>query len=167
MRMRPKKVLPPGTLERMEVLMKEVTTVSEFKRVQSVYLRAKFDKNAGEIGDIVGFKAGMVRNVHYEYIKYGETSLLNSKKGGRHNSYLEKSEELDFLKEFDKEGNLGNLLEISKIRESFGKRVGKKIAKTTIYRLLARHGWRKVSPRPKHPKNDKIAMEEFKKNFQR
>lgn len=163
--MRPKKHLPTGTLERMGVLMKEVETASEFKRVQSVYLRSKFDMGADKIADIVGFKAGMVRNVHYEYMRYGESSLLNSKKGGRYNYYLEPSEEIDFLKQFDLPGKSGNILEVSKVHKAFEERVGHKIAKTTIYRLLFRHGWRKLAPRPKHPKNDEAATEEFKKNF--
>jgi hypothetical protein len=30
--------------------------------------------------------------------------------------------------------------------------------------MLARHGWRKIVPRPKHPKADTDAQEEFKKN---
>jgi len=36
--------------------------------------------------------------------------------------------------------------------------------KTTIYRLLERHEWHKIVPRPKHPKEDSQAQEEFK-NF--
>ena len=32
--------------------------------------------------------------------------------------------------------------------------------------LLNRHGWRKVSPRTRHPKSTPEIQEEFKKNFQ-
>jgi hypothetical protein len=35
---------------------------------------------------------------------------------------------------------------------------------STTYRLLARHGWRKVQPDTKHPKSDPAAQDEFKKN---
>jgi hypothetical protein len=28
------------------------------------------------------------------------------------------------------------------------------VARSTVYRLLERHGWRKVVPRPRHPKTD-------------
>ncbi|MCE5241943.1 MAG: winged helix-turn-helix domain-containing protein [Desulfobacteraceae bacterium] len=41
--------------------------------------------------------------------------------------------------------------------------VGRKVAKTTIYRMLDRHGWRKIMPRPHHPKSDPKAQEGFKK----
>ena len=35
------------------------------------------------------------------------------------------------------------------------------------YDLLHRHGWRKVSPRPQHPKSNIEAQEEFKKKFRK
>ena len=33
-----------------------------------------------------------------------------------------------------------------------------------MYRLLARHGWRKVAPDTRHPKSDLAVQEEWKKN---
>ena len=39
------------------------------------------------------------------------------------------------------------------------------VHKSTIYRLLSRHGWRKVVPRPTHVNADKNKQEEFKKLF--
>ncbi|HEY6406604.1 MAG TPA: winged helix-turn-helix domain-containing protein, partial [Ktedonobacteraceae bacterium] len=45
--------------------------------------------------------------------------------------------------------------------------VGHEVAESTIYRLLGRHGWRKLMPRPTHPKASKEAQEQFKKTLQR
>lgn len=52
-----------------------------------------------------------------------------------------------------------------KIKELFEKKVGHKVHKTTIYRLLKRHRWRKLTPRPKHPKGDEEKQEAFKKDL--
>jgi hypothetical protein len=38
------------------------------------------------------------------------------------------------------------------------------VASSTVYRILARHGWRKVAPDTCHPKHDAEAQAEFKKN---
>ena len=35
--------------------------------------------------------------------------------------------------------------------------------KATIYRFLKRNDWRKIVPRPVHPKNDPEQMKAFKK----
>ena len=34
----------------------------------------------------------------------------------------------------------------------------------TVYRMLARHGWRKAAPDTKHPNSDPVAQEAWKKN---
>ena len=34
---------------------------------------------------------------------------------------------------------------------------------STVYKSLARHGWRKLMPRPFHPKRDIAAQNAFKK----
>lgn len=52
------------------------------------------------------------------------------------------------------------------IRERVEKELGKKVSKDYTYDLLHRHGWRKISPRPRHPKGDPSLQEEFKKNYQ-
>jgi hypothetical protein len=41
------------------------------------------------------------------------------------------------------------------------------VARSTVYRLLDRHGWRKVTPRPRHPKADPAAQAAFKPKFPR
>ncbi len=41
--------------------------------------------------------------------------------------------------------------------------VGRTVHKTTIYRLLERHQWRKIVPRQSHPKADPKEQEAFKK----
>ena len=41
------------------------------------------------------------------------------------------------------------------------------MAESTIYRLLDRHGWRKLVPRPVHPKADLEEQAAFKKTSSR
>jgi Winged helix-turn helix len=43
------------------------------------------------------------------------------------------------------------------------RRCGHETSKSTIYKLLARHGWRKLMPRPFHPKRDIAAQNAFRK----
>jgi hypothetical protein len=38
------------------------------------------------------------------------------------------------------------------------------VAASVVYRMLARHGWRKVAPDTRHPKSDPVAQEDWKKN---
>ena len=53
------------------------------------------------------------------------------------------------------------------VSKRYETRVGHAVDDSTIYRLLNRHGWRKLMPRPRHPKADPQAQEQFKKTLKR
>jgi transposase len=57
----------------------------------------------------------------------------------------------------------GGMLKVAEIQRAYEQQVGKPVAASTIYRLLDRHGWRKLVPRPRHPKADVAAQAAFKK----
>ena len=44
------------------------------------------------------------------------------------------------------------MVEISEIEAAYQKKVDHKIGEVQIYRVLHRHGWRKIMPRSRHPK---------------
>ena len=52
---------------------------------------------------------------------------------------------------------------MSGIKKAYEQELGKSVPKSTVYRMLARHNWRKIVPRPRHPKADIEAQEAFKK----
>ena len=60
--------------------------------------------------------------------------------------------EAELVKPFQEKAEKGQIVETSKIKEEYEKRVGHKIGSGQIYRVLDRQGWRKVMPRSRHPK---------------
>ena len=58
----------------------------------------------------------------------------------------------------------GGVVVIPSLKPAFEKALGREIASSTLYRMLARHGWRKLAPDTAHPKGDPERREEFKKN---
>jgi hypothetical protein len=72
-------------------------------------------------------------------------------------------QEAVFLNDFATRAGEGSILVVREIHQAFEERLGRKVAESTIYRLLARHGWRKVVPRPFHPKRKAESAEDFKK----
>lgn len=61
----------------------------------------------------------------------------------------------------------GELTTIAEIHQAFEAYVAHIVDESTIYRLLDRHGWRKLMPRPRHPQASEEAQEQFKKNLHR
>ncbi|MCC7050896.1 MAG: winged helix-turn-helix domain-containing protein [Bacteroidia bacterium] len=58
----------------------------------------------------------------------------------------------------------GEILVAKHIRKIIEKRVGKDVSYDYIWDLFKRHNWKKKMPRSEHPKKDKAAQEDFKKN---
>ena len=50
------------------------------------------------------------------------------------------------------------------VQQAYEDRLGHAVHHSVVYRALHRQGWRKVQPRPQHPKADVAIQEEFKKS---
>lgn len=87
--------------------------------------------------------------------------------GGRRNALLSPGEEEAFLAPWVSLAEHGGVLTVPPIHRALVDRIGEEIPISTTYRLLARHGWRKVEPDTRHPKSDPQTQAEFKKNFPR
>jgi hypothetical protein len=57
----------------------------------------------------------------------------------------------------------GELLNIQDLKAAYEQAIGHSTSNSTMYNLLARHGWRKLMSRPFHPKRDIAAQNAFKK----
>jgi transposase len=102
-----------------------------------------------------------MRKKFREICSMGEPKARNW--GGRRYGYMTVEQEREFLSGFLDKAAEGGILIVREIKSAFEAQAGKKVAKTTIYRMLERHGWRKIMPRPRHPKGDDEAREGFKK----
>ena len=84
--------------------------------------------------------------------------------GGRRRALLSWEEEEAFLAPWVEQARQAGVLVVSPLRAALAEKLGRKIAPSVVYRLLARHGWRKVAPDTRHPKSDPAAQAEWKKN---
>jgi transposase len=164
--MRPQTPFPPNTVARMKTLLSSTTKIDEYRRIQCVYLRGKYEYSASQIAEMVGLKLQTVKNIHAAYLKVGEFALiLSGSKNERKHSYLTVEQEKAFLLNFEKRAQAGSILEVSQIYAALQKILGEKIELSMIYRMLHRHKWRKLVPRPTHPKGSILVREAFKKTL--
>src|SRR5438270_3886714 len=101
------------------------------------------------------------------YNRFGVVAVETPGKGGRRHQYLRREEEEQFLAPFFARAQSGEIATVQEIWRAFEERVGHPVDESTIYRLLDRHGWRKLMPRPRHPQADRQAQEQFKKTLKR
>jgi len=118
------------------------------------------------IADKTGFASTYITELSSKYRKNGITAIAsNNYKGNRRN--LTFDQEAALLLPFKEKAAKGQMVEISEIIGAYEQATGKSLEKSNgqIYYVLARHGWRKVMPRSKHPKGSTEAEIEASKKL--
>ena len=132
------------------------------QRVQMVLLREK-GMTRLEIAEVCGVSLSTVNRAHMAYDAGGIKALKPRPNGGRKHENIPAAEEKALLARFKKAAGAGELLNIHDLKAAYEEAIGHPTSSSTIYNLLHRHGWRKLMPRPYHPKRDLAAQEAFKK----
>ena len=162
--MRPAKAFPRGATEKLRVALQQAKTKSNFQRVQCLWLRAALGLDANQVAIAIGWQPSSVRRLHAQYLHEGEDILSTVGRGGRRHQNLAEEEEAQLLSQFAPRAERGGMLEVSQIKRVYEKAIGHSVPKSTVYRMLSRHGWRKIAPRPRHPRVNLRRQQEFKKN---
>jgi transposase len=85
--------------------------------------------------------------------------------GGGNNHLMSFEEEQAFLDSHLVEALQGKILTMTELHSLYSEKVGKDTPKSTFYRLLKRHNWRKVWPDTSPPKAEPQAQEKFNKKL--
>jgi transposase len=153
-------------LSEEEILSRMKRTVG-FWRVQKwlAILIATVDPcPAQKIARHTGLAEQTIHNLISSYNRLGPQALEGPGKGNRGRAYLSLEEESEFLEPFFEGAAIGRIATAREIRKALEKRLGCSAHITSVYRLLKRHGWRKLVPRPVHAEAREERQAEFKKN---
>ena len=161
--MRPARAFPEGAVERLRAALKGAKSKSEFQRIQCLWLRASLGLNADQVATALGWQPTSVRRLQAQYWREGEAVFRHAGRGGRRHENLTVTEERRLLDQFILQAERGGMLEVSRVKQAYEEAVGHRVPKSTVYRMLARHGWRKIAPRFRHPQADVARQEQFKK----
>ena len=132
------------------------------RKLRALMLRYEGLSNE-EVGKQLGLCSVRISQLVNEYKKNGLESFTKKKYGGNHRS-LSEAEEEEILNRFRKQAEAGQVVIAADIKRAFDEKLGRNTGRGYIYMLLARHDWRKVMPRQKHPqKADDATIEASKK----
>jgi len=161
--MRPSTPIPEYRLVELQNFRKSKWPGFEFQRFLCVWLRVEQGLSTKEIARVLGWNINTVRITQRDFVARGSNALVEQQRGGRRRQLMTIEEEKQFLTAFEDLAGSASMLVANEIHAALEKRLGHKVHKTTVYRLLRRHGWRKVAPRSKHPKQNEEAADAFKK----
>ncbi len=149
-------------------IIKEANTARELREGLSVLIPKTCDITYYETAKVLGVGvATVVRMQRKIRDQVAGKPITKGTWGGRRRQNLTSQEEVEFLQTWIEKAEHGGILVVPPIHAALEERLGRSIAASTVYRMLARHGWRKVEPDTCHPKRDVEAQEEFKKNSRR
>lgn len=148
-----------------QTLLHSTNDIWVFRRMQAILLREQEHMSSEHVSTAIGLSVGWVRSWWSRVGQFGLKAFeaMEDHRGGRHHAYLTQEEEDAFIAPFLKKAKKGGVLIVPPIHLAYEKLVKRKVKPMTVYRLLHRHGWRKIAPRPQHPKANLHAQENFKK----
>ncbi len=120
-------------------------------------------RTASQIARHTGVSVSTVHNVVSIYNRNGPGALEASRESKRRRCYLSKTEEAEFLATFLDQAGAGQICVAGRIKQALEDHLGHGVHHSTVYRMLDRNGWRKVTPRPVHPQSREQIQGDFKK----
>jgi transposase len=151
-----------GQVRRLKTALRWKGRAKRRQRIQMVLLRES-GMTQPAIAEGMGVSLSTVNRAHMAYDHGGVKALKPKPNGGRQRENMTLAEEKALLDRFAKAAGAGEMLNIHAIKTAYEKAIGHETSNSTVYNLLARHGWRKLMPRPFHPKRNIAAQNAFKK----
>lgn len=151
-----------GQIQRLKTALRWKIPPEQRQRIQMVLLRES-GMTQPLIAAAMGVSLSTVNRAHMAYDQGGIKALKPRPSGGRKRENMTLDEEKALLACFAKAAGAGEMLNIHDLKAAYEKAIGHETSKSTIYNLMARHGWRKLMPRPFHPRRDITAQNAFKK----
>jgi transposase len=147
------------------VAVGEAKSAHELRMAQAMLLPVAFGMNLNQVAEAIGQSVPTVTRLRQDFVRsqHGE-SLARARRGGRRNEHMTLEQEQTFLAPYLKQAQLGGMLIVPPVKLALEKHLGKPVALSSVYRLLHRHGWRKLAPDKRHPDSDPQAQAEWKKN---
>jgi len=139
----PKKIGERQKANLKELLIK-ARSKTDFQRILSVWLRASLNLSSKQIAKGIGWNPGTVRRIQSEYLRKGEMVLIGEKRGGRRRENMSLEAEKKLLRIFQQRAKKGEILKMVDIKIVYEHKIGHAVSNSTIYRLLSRHGLKKI-----------------------
>lgn len=157
---RPRRV-DKGLVAQAQALALEAKTVDDLRCAQAVLLPGLLEATLEQTAVVLGIgRATVARYRTRLREQVTQPSPPQPQWGGRRRAAMTLEEERLFLAPWAKGSAEGGMPVITPLRDALARELGRPVAASMVYRLLARHGWRKRAPDPAH---DATARQDWRK----
>ena len=152
-------------LEMAQEMILRAKTIEELRQAQAVVLPLAHGLSLDETAKAIGRSVAWTCRLRNRFLA-GETvgDGQRQRPGGRRRQNLSIERESEVLTPFLERARNGGILVVPQIKAELEAALGRRMALSSVYNLLHRHGWRKLAPDKRHPQSDPVAQEAWKKN---
>ena len=141
------------------------TTIEQLRQAQAVVLPLRYGMSLEQTAKAIGMSRGWTCRLRNQFIAGRPVGDRGTAvRGGRRRENFSLEQEEAFLKPFLESASAGEILVVGQIKQQLEAALGRKMALSSVYKLLHRHNWRKLAPDKRHPQSDPVAQEDWKKN---
>ena len=160
----PSSLTPWFTTDQLMAWVKDAPDKAAYQRRLAIWLTHSAKLSANRIADLLLVSVQSIWKWLGEYNSIGPSGLDRKGRGGRRWALMSLEEEREFLAQHLAQAASGDLLTAKHLHPALCRRLGQDVSLDYVYKLLHRHEWRKLAPRPHHTKQDPVAAAAFKKN---
>jgi transposase len=163
--------IPSGQedLEWAREKLKTAITADELRQAQAIVMPLDFGMSIEQTAQVIGRSPSLtckLRNKNRR-LKNGEIAPKKSKKELRNRAVIDLKNEAAILDRALINSTSDGIVVMPSLKLSIEKELGKTVHISTIYKMLNRHGWRKLAPDTQHPKGNPKERDEWKKTRQK
>ena len=141
---RPAQPFQAGAFDKLRQAVKSARNKAELQRAQCLWLREAHGLTALEVAAAIGWTESNVRRLQARYLHQGDAVLAGPGRGGRRRGILSFSQELILLRRLRRAHWPTSSIGAEEVQKAYEEAARRRVAPSTIYRMLARHGWRKA-----------------------
>ncbi len=159
---------PAGGVEHVVAareLLRSAKTAEELRRAQAVLLPLDLGLSLEQTARAIGRSVNATCAIRTRFAKVAEGVMgpPQAKTALRNHALADLEREASILDKVLADAQKGGIVVIPQLKPLIEEKVGKPMALSTVYRMLARHGWRKLAPDTYHPQGDAERREVWKK----
>ena len=141
-------------------------TAEDLRLALAVLLPLEQGLNIKQTADIIGRSVGVTCSMRTRFGRVidGLQAVPQHKQQLRNRARADLMLEAKVLDEVLANASTGGVVIIPRLKPAIEAKLGRSIALSGIYRMLARHGWRKLAPDTRHHQGDPAARDEWEKN---
>ena len=144
----------------------QAKSADQLRQALAVLLPLELGVSLEQVALVLGRSKGATCTMRTRFIAQQKdpSSAPRSKRQLRNRAIVSLEQEAKLLDEVLIGAQDGGVVVVPPIKPLLEEKLGTSLSLTTVYNMLHRHGWRKLSPDTQHPKGDPQAREDWKKN---